>query len=479
VSNYTERQIAEIVSRVVSKLASEGAVTGGGGGPAAPTLFVPRSQPGDGIFSDPDAAIKAAQVSYEQVKKTPLEIREKAIEAMREVGRRLAPEWSRMAVEETGLGRVEDKIAKNLLVANKTPGMEVLRGRSHSGDHGLALDERSPFGVICSITPTTNATETVLNNAIGMIAGGNTVLFNVHPSAKNVDNYCVRELNRAMVAVGYPANTLCSIADPTIESAQTLMKHPGVRMLVVTGGGPVVKAAMSTGKKVIGAGPGNPPAFVDETADLAKAAKYIGASHSLDNNIVCIIEKEVIAVESIADRLKDEMERSGGYRLRDSDIPKLEKVLIEDGHINRRFIGKNASVILREIGITIPDSQRYAFLEVDESHPLVQLEQLMPILPFFRVKNVAEGIAAAVRVEHGYFHTATCHSKNIDVLHEMARAINTSLFIKNGPAYAGLGLGGEGWTSFTIAGPTGEGLTTAWHFTRERRCTLVDAFRIC
>ena len=474
-ADYTDRQISQIVDRVVSKLTSEGAIKAG----AAPSIVTPTYAAGDGVFDDPDNAVQAAAQAYEQIKQTPLEIRRKAIAAMREVGRRLTPELSRMAVAETGLGRVDDKVQKNLLVANKTPGMEALTPRSFTGDRGLSIDERSPYGVIGSITPCTNATETILNNAIGMIAGGNTVVFNVHPSAKNVNNFYVRELNRAMVAVGYPANTLCSVAVPTIESAGALMKHSNVRMLVVTGGGGVVKAAMSTGKKCIAAGPGNPPVLVDESADIAKAAKDIGNGHSLDNNIVCIIEKEVIAVDSIADQLKQEFERNGAYILKDSDIPKLERVIVEDGHINRQFIGKNVSVILREIGINVSDEVRFAVCEVHEQHPFVQLEQLMPILPMFRVRSAEEGIEAAVRCEHGYFHTASCHSRNIDVLHNMARAVNTSLFIKNGPTYAGLGFGGEGWTSWTIAGPTGEGLTTAWDFTRERRCTLVDYFRIC
>jgi acyl-CoA reductase-like NAD-dependent aldehyde dehydrogenase len=476
-AEYTDQQISQIVEKVVSKLAADGALPVGGA--SGPAIHVSSHRAGDGVFGDPASAVEAAGVAYEQAKQTPLEVRKKAVEAMRVVGRKLAPELSRMAVAETGLGRVEDKIQKNLLVANKTPGMEVLTTRSCTGDRGLTLDERSPYGVIGSITPCTNATETILNNAIGMIAGGNTVVFNVHPSAKGVNNFYVRELNRALVAVGYPQNALCSVAEPTIKSAGELMSHPGVRMLVVTGGGGVVKAAMSTGKKCIAAGPGNPPVLVDETANIVNAARDIGAGHSLDNNIVCIIEKEVIAVASIADQLKQEFERQGAYILKDSDVPKLERVILEDGHINRQFIGKNVSVILREIGITVSDSVRFALCEVDEKHPFVQLEQLMPILPMFRVRNAEEGIEAAVRCEHGFFHTASCHSRNIDVLHNMARAVNTSLYIKNGPTYAGLGLGGEGWTSWTIAGPTGEGLTTAWDFTRERRCTLVDYFRIC
>ncbi|MFT5431959.1 MAG: aldehyde dehydrogenase, partial [Myxococcota bacterium] len=273
-ATYNERQISQIVERVVSRLAKDGGLGGSGQGPILQTSNYSRA---DGLFTDPDQAVQASRDAFDQVQRTPLEIRVKAIAAMREVGRKLAPELSRMAVEETGLGRVEDKINKNLLVANKTPGFEALRPRSFTGDRGLTLDERAPYGVICSITPCTNATETILNNAIGMIAGGNTVVFNVHPSAKNVNNYFVRELNRAMTAVGYPANTLISIAEPTIKSAGEMMNHPGVRMVVVTGGPAVVKAAMATGKKVIAAGPGNPPAMVDETADIAQAAKNIAA----------------------------------------------------------------------------------------------------------------------------------------------------------------------------------------------------------
>ena len=472
--NYTDDQIGEVVAKVIARLKNEGSLSGRSG----PTIHTPTYRPSDGVIEDPGQAVEAARRSFVQIQDTPLETRKKAIAAMREVGRRLAPELSRLAVEETGLGRVDDKVNKNLLVANKTPGMEVLMPRSFTGDRGLTIDERAPYGVICSITPCTNATETILNNAIGMVAGGNTVVFNVHPSAKAVNNFFVKELNRAMNAVGYPT-ALFSVASPTIKSAAALMSDPGVRMVVVTGGPAVVKAAMSTGKKVIAAGPGNPPAVVDETADLALAARNIGAGHSLDNNIVCIIEKEVIVVASVADKLKEEFERTGAYMLNDRDVSKLEKVILDDNHINRNFVGKNVSVILREIGITVSDDVRFAMCEVHEGHPFVQLEQLMPILPLFRVANVDEAIAAAARVEHGFCHTATCHSKNIDVLHRMARVCNTSLYIKNGPAYAGLGFGGEGWTSWTIAGPTGEGLTTAWDFTRERRCTLVDAFRIC
>lgn len=318
----------------------------------------------------------------------------------------------------------------------------------------------------------------MLNNAIGMVSGGNAIVLNAHPTAKNTTIHYVKMLNEAMVSAGGPDNVLCCVAEPTIESAGNLMKHPGIALVVVTGGPAVVKAAMSTGKKCIAAGPGNPPAVVDETAILPRAARDIIAGASLDNNIVCIVEKEIIAVEAIADRLKQELIRAGAYLVKDSMVSKLTKLVIEGDHPAKRFVGKNANVILRELGVDLPDEVRIAFCEVEESHPLVQVEQLMPITPFFRVRNVDEAIAAALRVEHGFRHTATMHSLNIDNLHRYARVANTSIFVKNAPAFAGLGLGGEGYTSWTIASPTGEGLTTALNYTRERRCTLKDYFRI-
>jgi acyl-CoA reductase-like NAD-dependent aldehyde dehydrogenase len=286
-------------------------------------------------------------------------------------------------------------------------------------------------------------------------------------------------MNQAIVEAGGPANCLTVMRDPTIESAKELMRHPGIRLLVVTGGPGVVKEAMLSGKKVIGAGPGNPPVVVDETADLAKAAKDIIAGASLDNNIVCIVEKEIIAVSAIADKLMEYLKTFGAYKLSTEQAKRLEKVIIDGKYPNKNFVGKNANVILKEIGIPAGDDVRLIFCEVaSEDHPFVQTELLMPVIPLVRAPNVHEAIAMAKRVEHGYGHTAVMHSRHIDHLSKMAREINTSIFVKNAPSFAGLGLGGEGFTSFTIASPTGEGMTTAISFSRIRRCTLKDHFRI-
>jgi acyl-CoA reductase-like NAD-dependent aldehyde dehydrogenase len=469
-----EQKVSAIVEAVLSKLRQDGNQAIG-----APAIVHNRQETGRlGIFPDIETAMTAARTAQEQLSLAGLEVRDKAIRAIRKLTLARLKELATMAVEETTFGRVADKINKNRLVAMKTPGTEILVPRAFTGDYGLTLTERAPYGVICAITPCTNATETIICNAIGMIAGGNAVVFNGHPAAKKTTVTLVRWLNEAMVAAGAPDNLLCTTPEPTIESANTLMRHPHTALVVVTGGPAVVKAAMATGKKCIGAGPGNPPVVVDETAKLDKAARDIILGASLDNNIVCIVEKEIIAVEAIADRLKHELIRAGAYHVRDSVVPKLTQLLVTGNEANKRYIGKNPSVILRDVGIDIPDDVRIAFFECDEAHPLVQVEQLMPVIPMFRVKNVDEAIAAGLRVEHGYRHTAVMHSLNVENLHKYARVANTSIFAKNAPSYAGLGLDGEGYTSFTIASPTGEGLTTALNFTRERRCVLKDYFRI-
>jgi acyl-CoA reductase-like NAD-dependent aldehyde dehydrogenase len=370
-------------------------------------------------------------------------------------------------------------------VTNKTPGPEDLTPIAHSGDDGFVLIEPAPFGVIGAITPVTNPPSTIICNALGMISAGNSVVFNPHPSAKRVSAATIRALNQAIVAAGGPRNVLATVAEPTIQSAGELLKHPLVRLIVVTGGPAVVSAAMNSGKRAICAGPGNPPAVVDQTADIDKAGRDVVMGHSFDNNVICVDEKEVICVDSIGDALKASMKRAGAVELKGGDIARLEKVIFEKnagprGHaiVNRRFVGKNASLILQELGIPGGPEVRCIMVDVPNDHPLVWTEQMMPVLPVTRVKHVDEAIDLAVQAEGGCFHTATMHSKDITALSRMARKCNCSIFVKNGRAVAGLGADGEGYTSFTIASPTGEGLTTARTFSRWRRCTMIDSFRI-
>lgn len=460
------------------------AVSGEGRDPSA-LGEAPPPFDGRGILEDTASAAAAAERSFAELSEMSVERRRAIIEAMRGAALASAERLSRMAVEETGLGRFEDKVRKNTLAATRTPGLEDLEPVAFSGDHGLTIVERAPYGVIGSITPSTNATETVINNSISMVAGGNTVVFNPHPSARAVTLTTIDILNRAIAEAGGPRALLFSVSAPSIATAQELMSCAGVRLLVVTGGAAVVRAAMRSGKKVIAAGPGNPPAVVDETADIAKAARDIVAGASLDNNIVCIAEKEIVAVRSIAGDLRAALTDAGAVEVRGQAVERLTRLLVvkdegpgRSSGLRREFIGRDVSVILEAAGLPCPPGARIAFFEADRSHPLFWTEQMMPVLPLVTVDTADEAISLAREVEGGCFHTAVMHSRNIANLSRMARTMNVSIFVKNGPSFAGLGFGGEGFTSFTIASPTGEGLTSARTFTRERRCSLVDYFRI-
>ena len=385
-----------------------------------------------------------------------------------------------LGVKETGMGRVSDKIIKHQLVANKTPGTEDLSPKVMTGDMGMTLIEMAPYGVIGSITPSTNPSETVICNSMGMIAGGNAVVFNPHPNAKEVANYAVDLVNRAILEAGGPENLVVTVKNPTKESSDEMMASPIVKMLVATGGPGVVKALLSSGKKAIGAGAGNPPVIVDDTADIAKAAKDIVDGASFDNNLPCIAEKECFALSNITDELIHYMMQSGAYLIKDEQIEKLKNIILVEKNgkysINKDWVGKDASLFLKPIGIE--SDAKLVICETDASHPFVQVEMMMPVLAIVRVNDIDEAIKLACQAEHGNRHSAHIHSKNVDHLTKFARAVETTIFVKNAPSYAGIGAGGEGYTTFTIAGPTGEGLTAAHSFTRQRRCVLVDGLHI-
>lgn len=437
---------------------------------------------GPGVFHSLDDAVAAADKAQRALH--CLALRNKVVEAIRCAGEAHARELAEMAVAETGMGRVEDKVLKNVAQARQTPGSECLRAAVLTGDRGLTLTENAAWGVIASVTPSTNPACTVINNSISMIAAGNAVVFAPHPAAKRVSQRSINLLNEAVVAAGGPENLMVTVSEPNIETAQRLFKYPGINLLTVTGGEAVVhEARRHTDKRLIAAGAGNPPVVVDETANIAQAARDIVWGASFDNNIICVDEKELIAVDSIAGTLKAEMKKHKAVELTADQIKRLEATVLapdKEGKlaINRQWVGRDAAKIAGAAGFEVPDDTRLLFFEAPQDHPLAVLEQMMPVLPLIRVGTAREAVDLAVRLEGGYRHTASMHSKDLDNLDYMANAINTSIFVKNGPCLAGLGFGGEGWTTMTISTPTGEGVTSATTFVRLRRCVLVDHFRI-
>lgn len=438
---------------------------------------------GHGIFVDVRAAIQAAAIAQRNLMEYTLEDRGRFIDAMRGAARANARKLAEIAYEETGYGHVEDKVAKNLLAANKTPGTEDLKTLACSGDDGLMLTEMAPFGVIGAITPSTNPTATVINNGIGMVAGGNAVVFNPHPGARKASIETIRVMNQAIVAAGGPDNLLCAPEKPTMDTSAVIMSSPVVKLLVVTGGEAVVRVAMKTGKKCIAAGPGNPPVVVDRTADIRRAARDIVSGIHYENCILCIAEKEILVEDCVADELIAQMQKEGAYLADDRELQAVvATVMVEtkDGKYapNKKYVGRDASYILRESGVIVNREVKAVIADVPFDHPLVMTEMLMPVVPVTRVATVDEAIEKAVIAENGCHHTAMMHSENVNNLTKMARAVDTTIFVKNAPSYAGLGIDGEGYTTLTIATPTGEGLTSAKNFTRSRRCTLHGAFRI-
>ena len=450
-----------------------------------------------GVFEKMGDAIEAAQIAGQAyMKDFQLKDRERLLTAIRTAVVESKEVLAKMVYEETLLGRFEDKIAKHELSALKTPGTEDLQPVAYSGDDGLTLVEQAPYGVVGAVTPVTNPTETIINNAISLLAAGNSVVFNVHPSAKKSSAYVVDLINKAIIEAGGMANLVTMVKEPTMATIEDLINCSKVKMLLGTGGPGLVKKLLSSGKKAIGAGAGNPPVIVDETADLEQAAKNILLGASFDNNILCIAEKSVFVLDEVADELIYQLLSAGAYMLNEKQLTEVVEFALapyeskraagsctvnkkRKYHAAKNWVGKDASAFLQQLHVKPLPDVRLLICEVEADHPFVLTEQMMPVLPIVRVKTLDEAIRLAVKTEGGNRHTAIMHSRHVDHLTQFAKAIETTIFVKNASSLAGVGYGGEGYATMTIAGPTGEGLTSARTFTRQRRCVLAEGgFRI-
>lgn len=437
-----------------------------------------------GVFASVDQAVDAATAGFEKLRAASLADRARVVEIVKRLCDEQAEELGRMELEETKIGRLDHKIEK-LQIIKLVPGVEFLRSDCVSGDHGLTVTEYAPFGVIGAITPVTHSLPTLAGNVVNMVAAGNTLVVNPHPAGARIACEGVRRFNRAIHAATGLQNLVTIVEQPTLESANQVFEHRGIRLLCVTGGPGVARAALESRKRAIVAGPGNPPVVVDETADLENAATSIVKGAAYDNNLLCIGEKEVFAVESIFDRLLEAVGRHGGYRLNARQIDELTQQAFSPpekpgGHhvLNRELVGQDAAVLAERIGVRVPAGTQILFGETDRNNPFVPEEQMMPFVPFVRCRDAMQGIELAKEYEHGFGHTSIIHSRNVRTMTTMGRIMDTTLFIKNGPCMAGLGLGGEGYLSYSIATPTGEGVTNPLTFTRQRRCAMIDDLRI-
>lgn len=435
---------------------------------------------GEGVFSNINVAIEKANIAQKEYEKCTLETRRKIIETLRNELVKYVEQFSEMTVKETKMGKFTDKIQKNLLSIKKTPGVENLKSEVMTGDDGLTLVELSPFGVIGSVTPITNPSETIINNTISALSAGNSIVFCPHPGAKNISLYVIKKINEILGKIdNIPKNLVTTSVEVVKENVEILFSHQNINLLVITGGSEIVNMALKSGKKVIGAGAGNPPVIVDESANIPKAAKDIVNGASFDNNILCICEKSVLAVNDITDYLLFSMQKEGAIHIENiEDIKKIENCILIDGKPNKNYIGKDATTILNDSGVCYDGNPKLIVIETEIDHPFAKKEMMMPVLPVIRQKNFEEALENAIKLENGLRHTAIIHSQNVNRLSVAAREMKTTIFVKNAASYAGLGFDGEGYTGFTIAGCTGEGIVSAKDFTRVRRCVLSGNFYI-
>lgn len=469
--------IADVVQEVLRQLGSDRPVTSGAAGGAKPSADGARP----GIFTNVNVAVQAATRAQRQLAAAGLKVRDGIVKLIKNTVVENKNAWGRIEFDETKIGRLDHKIIKLELLVN-IPGVEFLRTVAHSGDGGIGLDEASPWGVLGVITPVTHSIPTLTANAIAMISAGNAMVVNPHPGGVKCACVAAAEYNRLIKQQFNVDPLICVIETPTLRTAEEIFGHEHIPLLVATGGPGVARAAMKQPKRAIVAGPGNPPVVVDETADLDNAAKAIIAGGAFDNNLLCIGEKEVFVVASVFDRMMAAMRRAGAVELDSRQVQRLTDAAIKfekDHHaVNKDFIGKDTDVLGEAAGVKVAKGVDLLFGETDESNPFVPEEQMMPFVPFVRVPDFERALDLAIKHEHGFGHTAIIHSNNLERITRMGQAMNTTLFAVNGPSTGCLGIGGEGYPSYSIATPTGEGVTTPLTFTRFRRVTVSGALRV-
>jgi len=436
-----------------------------------------------GVFSNVDEAVSAATEAQKKLVRLSLDDRDSIVKLVKQMAKENAQAWGKMELDETKIGRLDHKIEK-LQILELVPGVEFLKTSAMSGSNGMCIEEFAPFGVIGIVTPVTHSVPTLTANVINMVASGNAIVANPHPSGTQCAAHAVREYNKAIAARFGIDHLITCIVPPTLESAEAIFNHRGIPLLVVTGGPAVARAALAARKRAIVAGPGNPPVVVDETACLENTAASIVKGAAYDNNLLCIGEKQVFCVESVFDKLMAKMEKHGGFILNSSQIDALTRAAFKldpkdnKQHVNKEYVGKDAAVLAQVAGVRVPPTTQLLVGETDKDHVFVQEEQMMPFVPFVRVKNADEAIDLAIQTEHGYRHTAIIHSRNLDTITKFGRRANVTVFVVNGPSMSGLGLGGQGYLSYSIATPTGEGITTPLTFTRNRRIMMTGSLRM-
>ena len=403
--------------------------------------------------------LKAARAAQEALKEYSREQVDAIVKAMKEAGEAESCRLGALAVEETGMGRYEDKCFKNYFASHHV--YEYIKDMKTVGivrkDAAAKLWEiAEPAGVIAGIVPTTNPTSTTIFKSLCALKARNAIVFSPHPSAVRCTAEAARVMNQAAVAAGAPPNVVGCLTNVSLEATQELMKNPITSIILATGGSALVRAAYSSGKPALGVGPGNVPAFVERTADLANAAACIVKGKSFDNGTICASEQAVVAETCIAEELIGHLKRNGAHFLEPDEVAKVSAVVMLPNHgVNPRVVGKDPQFIGQLAGVPVPAHAKCLVAPlagVGPQYPL-SFEKLSTVLAFYRVQDWHEGCERCLQLLAigGIGHSLAIHSNNEEVITEFALKKPIFRMLVNTPA----ALGGVGATtslapSFTL-----------------------------
>lgn len=382
---------------------------------------------------------------------------EKILCNMVKVAKENATKLAEMAVEETGFGKVKDKVYKNHLAStilyNEMKDMKTI-GVIREDEKNKVIEIAEPVGLVMGIVPSTNPTSTTIFKAMIAIKSRNAIVFSPHPSAKNCTNEAARLMAKAAVEAGAPENIINSISIPSIEATNELMKSKEVAIIIATGGPGMVRAAYSAGKPALGVGAGNSPAYIERTAKIKEAVTNIMASKTFDNGTICASEQSIICEECNREEVIREFKNQGAYFMTAEETEKVCKLLFKNGHnMNATMVGKTAEVIAKTAGIKIPEGTKVLIGEqqgVGEGYPL-SFEKLTTVLGFYTVKDWMEACELSIQLlQNGIGHTMSIHTEDRDIVMKFARKPAARILVNTGGSQGGTGGSTGLMPSFTL-----------------------------
>lgn len=387
---------------------------------------------------------KAAQKILSEYSQAQID---KLVQLMAEVGEKYARELAEMAVEETGYGKVQDKVVKNLLASrtlwNSIKDMKTVGVIAENPEKKM-FEVGVPFGVVAGLVPSTNPTSTAIYKAMISIKSGNAIVISPHPSALRAITRTVELMRSALAKLGAPEDLVSVMSTPTMEGTAELMKNRGTGIILATGGSAMVRAAYSSGTPALGVGPGNVPAYIERSADIKKAVHHVVTSKTFDNGTICASEQHVVTEHVIADQVRAEMTAQGCHFLSETAIAQVEKVIVNPhGGLNSKIVGRSAVEIARMAGVTVPEQTRVLVAEqgrhnVGRHHPF-SWEKLSPLLGFYRVNDAHEACELCLELLNyeGAGHTLAIHTKNDELVREFALKKPVSRLVVNTPSTHG------------------------------------------